>query len=249
MSEHHTCHCGRPAPGTNLCNTCAENTRDRLLRIADRWDALTQALTWRETPTAGQAPPTLTPDPDAGAGNAVGIVANGQAGHAMTRAASTIRYIASVLRDEYDDRNKPFNPPTTDGSMDDIPKLARWIGMWHMAYIAHTLPDEGTVEAIVADVRDAERAVYRALHPSGIHWAPVNLGCEQHATTDLGERSPCPGAMWAKVGGDLMPDLVCDTDPTHTIEPKTWERQGWRRRFTRPLNPTGLALLARKIAR
>ena len=196
MTDAHACPCGRPAPGTNLCGRCADATRDRLLRIADRWPTLTAALQWRETPSAGPVPPKPRPvEYDDGAGNATGLTTNGQASYAMTKAASVVRYVASVLRDEYDDTGKPFNPPATDGSMDDIPKLARWIGMWHMAYLAHRFPDEGTVEAIRDDVRDAEKATFRAVRPTGEHWAPVNLDCGEHGTSDLGERIDCPGRI------------------------------------------------------
>jgi hypothetical protein len=250
VSETHACHCGKPAPDTHLCTRCAENARDRLLKIADRWPALTAALQWRETPTAGPNPPRpRLVEPDDGAGNATGLVTNGQASRAMTKASSLVWYVASVLRDDYDDRAKPFNPPATNGSMDDVPKLARWIAMWHMDHIVRKIPDEGTVEAIAGDIDDAERAVYAALHPRGEKWASVNLGCTDHATTDLGERVPCPGHMWAKVGGDLMPDLVCDHDPLHVIEPGVWERQGWKARLSGPLHVAGMARLARRLAR
>ncbi len=247
MTEAHACPCGRPAPNANLCNGCAEHTRDRLLAIADRWPTLTNALTWQDTPHAADTPPKPRHvDPDEGAGNPTGLTINETAAHAMRNAANVIHYIASVLHDEYDDHGKPFNPPATNGTLDDIPKLARWIGMWHMAYIAHKLPDEGTVEAIRDDVKRAEHLTYRAIHPSGIKWTPVNLACTDHATTDLGERTPCPGNMWAKVGGDLMPDLVCDADPEHVINPDTWERQGWKRRLGQA---TGAARLLERIAR
>ena len=250
MTDVHACHCGTPAPNANICNGCADGTRDRLLLIADRWTELTHALQWRETPHAGHTPPRpRLMDPNDGAGNATGITLNGQAIRAMDRAADVIRYTAMVLRGAYNDTGKPLNPPPTDGSMDDIPKLARWIGMWHLEYLARRLPDEGIMEAIVADVTDAERRVYRALHPAGTHWAPVNLDCDDHDTSDLGERIPCPGRMWAKVGTDLMPDLVCDHSPEHTIEPGTWERQGWRRRLRQPLNPNGMAKLAQRLTR
>lgn len=247
MTEHR-CPCGAPAPAANLCAGCADRTRDRLLRIADLWPELTQALAWRDQPPAGDAPPARLHVPEPG-GNATGLTVNAQAMRAMDKAASTVRYIASVMRGEYDDRAKPFNPPSTDGSMDDVPKLARWLGMWHMHYLAVRFPDEGTVEAIRDDVRAAENAVYRATHPSGIHWAPVNLACEDHSTDDEGQRVECGGSMWALVGRDVMPDLVCDVDPEHTIEPKVWERQGWRRRLWQPLHPSGMARLAQRLAR
>lgn len=250
MTDTHTCPCGTPAPNANICNGCADGTRDRLLLIADRWTELTHALQWRETPHAGNTPPRpRLIDPNDGAGNATGITLNGQAIRAMDRAADVIRYTAMVLRGAYNDTRKPLNPPPTDGSMDDIPKLARWIGMWHLEYLARRLPDEAVMEAIVADVTDAERRVYRALHPADTHWAPVNLGCDQHSTTDMGERVPCPGHMWAKVGGDLMPDLVCDIDVEHVVEPGVWERQGWKRQLSQPLHTSGLRHLATRLAR
>ena len=35
----------------------------------------------------------------------------------------------------------------------------------------------------------------------------------------------------------------------HTVEPGTWERQGWRRRLRQPLHPSGMAKLAQRLAR
>ena len=112
-----------------------------------------------------------------------------------------------------------------------------------------TAPPENVVHAIAGDLITAETATYHALHPRGIHWAPVNLACDDHDTSDLGERIPCPGRMWAKVGTEVMPDLVCDHNPEHTVEPGTWERQGWRRRLRQPLHPSGMARLAQRLAR
>ena len=108
-------------------------------------------------------------------------------------------------------------------------------------------PDLGL--RIAGDLITAETATYRALNPRGIHWAPVNLACDDHDTSDLGERIPCLGRMWAKVGTEVMPDLVCDHNPEHTVEPGTWERQGWRRRLRQPLHPSGMARLAQRLAR
>ena len=112
-----------------------------------------------------------------------------------------------------------------------------------------TAPPENVVHAIAGDLITAETATYRALNPRGTHWTPVNLACDDHDTSDLGERIPCPGRMWAKVGTEVMPDLVCDHNPDHTVEPGTWKRQGWRRRLRQPLNPSGMARLAQRLAR
>ena len=38
-------------------------------------------------------------------------------------------------------------------------------------------------------------------------------------------------------------------NPEHTVEPGTWERQGWRRRLRQPLHPSGMARLAQRLAR
>lgn len=44
-----------------------------------------------------------------------------------------------------------------------------------------------------------------------------------------------------------MPDLQCSEDPDHVIEPTTWERAGWKRRFSQALNPEGLRRLAERM--
>lgn len=245
----HVCPCGQPAPDTHICATCAERVRDNLLTIAERWPELENALQWRETPNAGPIPPQPGDiDPDEGVGNVTGLTVNEQVIHAMRKSASIVRYCTLTLRDEADRVGTPHTPPRTDGSLDDTPKLARWVALAN-AYTLTTAPPENVVHAIAGDLITAETATYRALNPRGIHWAPVNLACDDHDTSDLGERIPCPGRMWAKVGTEVMPDLVCDHNPEHTVEPGTWERQGWRRRLRQPLHPSGMARLAQRLAR
>ena len=63
----------------------------------------------------------------------------------------------------------------------------------------------------------------------------------------MGERIPCPGTLWAKLDTGIMPDLTCDADPTHVTSPTVWERQGWKRRFNRPLDQGGLQRLGERL--
>ena len=71
--------------------------------------------------------------------------------------------------------------------------------------------------------------------------------CTMHTTDEHGARVPCTGVLVAKVGTGRMPDLRCSEDPDHVIEPTTWERAGWKRRFSQALNPEGLRRLAERM--
>ena len=69
----------------------------------------------------------------------------------------------------------------------------------------------------------AERAAY----PSGRRWIPLHIACLEHGTSDKGERVVCPGQYRALLDPEkpgLIPDMVCEADPTHRISPLDWQR-------------------------
>lgn len=226
----HTCPIdGQPIHDTaTICAGCGDTMRDNLTRIADRWAELEDALSWREdTPSVrgGRVKNGM---------KSVGTVLNEQASTARRTATDTVWFAVQVLRSELDDAGRAFNPPPHPAGHESTPTLARWLARWHVPHFTHKSDEETAVE-IANDLAEAERQVYRATHPSGVHWRPVNLTCDRHGTSDTGQRTPCPGTMWAQVGRDMMPDLVCDADPTHVIAPGVWERAGWKRKTARHL--------------
>lgn len=240
MSEH-DCHCGRPigAAGGNLCTTCGDQLRESLHKIADRWTALEQCLTEREATDRseqGKAKNGM---------KAVGTTINEAAATARRACTDAVWFTIQVIRDDLDTAERPFTPPPTNANrtQDDTPTLARWIADWQVAHITHRTARE-TAEEIARDVSAAEAATHKVVDVGPVKRVKVGLPCEQHATSDTGERVPCPGEMEAKLS-QQMPDLVCTLDPSHRIAPDVWSRQYWRkahidegaaRRFLRKLH-------------
>lgn len=252
MTHANPCQCGRPIQDTaNICPECVGQMRRHLYLIADRWAELENALQWRQVfmgsiGTAETDAPTARGERKLAL--ATGANINEAAVRARRAATDVVWFIVQVLRDDFDEHGWTFTGPKLTGnrSQDQTPAVARWVASSALDHIAKRANRE-TAEEVVNDVAAAEGRVYRATNPTGIHWTPVNLSCDMWATSDLGERVPCPGDMWALVGNDLMPDLICDHDETHTIDPKVWERNGWKRRLRTNLDEGGLARLAAKL--
>lgn len=255
-----------------ICPTCVETLRENLTKIADRWAELEDALTWREVVAGekgkaknGMVAVGTTLNEQAvnarrKATDAVWFtlqVIRDDCDDALDSAAEAFDNAARELahRELWEDGvpeilgrlsaavdRAAFTPPRMDvRSQNHTPALARWIAAWQLSRISHNTEPETSAE-IVRDVIAAEKATFRATHPSGAHWTPVNLGCQDHGTSDQGERTPCAGAMFAYVGDDVMPDLVCSEDPTHVLKPEVWEREGWKRKHSVPMHPVGATL-------
>ena len=171
-------------------------------------------------PNAGPTPPQPGDiDPDEGAGNVTGLTVNEQAIHAMRKAASIVRYCTLTLRDEADRAGTPHSPPRTDGSLDDTPKLARWVALAN-AYTLTTAPPENVVHAIAGDLITAETATYRAStlaastgHPSTSPATTTTPATSVNASPALdgcGPRSEPKSCLTS-----------CDHNPEHTVEPGT----------------------------
>lgn len=248
------CHCGRPLPqGAVLCHRCGDDIADRLTKIADRWAELEDALQWREI-----VPGVIGTVQDDGPSDvahgerklplSTGTTLNQQAVNARRKATDVVWFMVQVIREDLDAAGRPFTPPPVTGNrtQDQTPILARWLAQWHVSHFTHRTERE-TAEEVAADVERAERDVYRATHPKGERWVPVNLMCDQWGTTTEGERVPCPGEMWAYVGRDVMPDLICNADETHRIEPQNWERSGWKKKHKQGLHPNGVARLVGRL--
>jgi hypothetical protein len=217
-----------------LCDKCAEYLKADLTFIAESWPDLEDALVSSEVVEGdkGKQKHGMV---------SVGTNLNEKVMAARQQAADVVWFILGVLRDDFDDMGRAFNPPTGG-----VPEMALWIATWHVDHLARTTADETSVE-IVSDVASAKRKVSSAAYPTGAHWIEVGLPCDQHGTSDLGERIPCEGILRALVGIGRMPDLVCTVDETHIVEPPVWERPGWRR-VHRQFNQAGVATLMKKIA-
>lgn len=233
MSGHKTCRCGQPiTDGAHLCATCVERFRRDLERIADRWNDLTDAL------SSSEVGPREMGRQKRGA-KVVGTQLNESVSRAMKQCREVVWFAAQVIREDCDDASKDFRlprNPTTE-------HLARWMLRWQVPHLTAVTAEETALE-IADDLARAERATFKALDPP--RWVVVT-GCTVHTTDDLGRPCACEGTLWAKVGAGVMPDLECDMDASHVISPGTWERQGWKRRFGRPLDEGGLRRLAERM--
>lgn len=225
------CSCGRPIhDGAHLCAECVSVMRGNLRKIVERRDDLFAALTASETGAAGMG---------GNHADSVGLALNDRAIKARQQVGDLAWFMVQVLRDDFDDLGRTFAPPK-NGS-DPFAVLA-WVERWHLPHLTAATAAE-TAEELANDVHNAEKATWDALEPS--RWVDVNLTCDEHGTTDLGERVPCEGQMRAKVGRGSLPDLVCNLDPSHRISPAQWERAQWRR--TRRLDEDAMRRLVRKI--
>ena len=233
MSGHIPCRCGKPiTDGAHLCSACVATLRENLERIADRWDDLTDALGSNE------------PGGDEKGRQKHGQVMTGTPfNEAVSRARKACNevlwFAVQVIRDDLDDAGRDFAPPRWKDEGD----MARWLLTWQVPHLTATTARE-TAEEIADDLAKAEKATFRALNPS--RWVSVT-DCTMHTTDEHGARVPCTGVLVAKVGTGRMPDLQCSEDPDHVIKPTTWERAGWKRRFSQALNPEGLRRLAERM--
>ena len=222
MTENR-CQCGRPIPDVaNLCPTCGDLLRDRLHKIADRWPDLELALTSSGGP-GGEQGKTKHGMVE------VGTNVNEAAIRARRACTDAVWFAVQVIRDDCDTTDKPFTPPRTSAnrSQDDTPMLARWLATWQVQHITHHT-DRESAEEISNDVRRAEERTFDVCEKDRERKIPTGLPCENHGTSDLGERVNCDGTMAATLS-DHMPDLVCSVDSTHRIPPDVWSRNYWKR--------------------
>lgn len=219
-----------------VCDECTERLREDLRFIADSWDDLEVQL------GAGQSVQFEQGKQTNGL-KATGLVINERASQARRDATETVWFVARALLDLADREDRVARFPDDQTT----PTLARWIADWQAHRLVRGLIGRTTAQSIVEDTRAAAKAVRSAAYPTGAHKVDVGLPCEQHGTSESGERVRCVGIMTAIVGTGVMPDLVCSVDESHRLEPQVWEREGWKRLHRAALNPLGVAALARKI--
>lgn len=238
--SRHLCQCGKPIhDGANLCAHCVGAMRRDLRTIAERWEDLEAALT-----APGAAPLHLVP-PERGdldnTGNPVGIDLNEMVVKARTLTSELAWFMVQVVRDDYDDLGRSFRAPVDQS----VPSLLLWLERWHLSHIVGKDGNPETAQEIADDIHKAEKATFNALN--AVRIVHVGIPCVEHGTSDMGERVPCSGHMTARATGEVVPPLVCSEDRSHKIAPDSWQRDGWRKRFARPLDHAGMAALAAKI--
>lgn len=208
-----------------FCPRCIDKVRDRLLEMAGMWPDLTAALTRPEVnPLARDEQGKQT----RGMGSQ-GLAINERASDAMASIRQYALFLARILVNERD-----ATPPSSE-----TPELLRWAAAWHLGYLT-SHPDEGLAQSVLDDAHDHARAGRRVAYPSGARRVETGLPCTEHATSETGERVPCPGTLYGvAVPGTTtyatLPDLVCTEDPTHRIDPATWRSSRWQARQQRAM--------------
>lgn len=185
----------------------ALDARDHLLAIADTWPDLLDRL-GREGRAGGEKVKGTRP---------VGLVINEKVSDAMAELTAWVGFLAHVLIDETD-----WTPPPGGGVPTTLANIARErIGH----FTAH--PDEMLRLSFFEDAQTMRRLAERAAYPSGRRWIPLHIACLEHGTSDQGERIVCPGEYRVLLDPEkpgLIPDMVCEVDPSHRISPLDWQR-------------------------
>jgi hypothetical protein len=218
-----------------FCPTCIDKAGDYLREIADAWDDLEESLV-----SAGGA----AGEPVKGS-REFGLQLNERASEAHVKANADLWAFARMVLEWADDQGRDIAGPADRSA----PGRARWIADWHLSvFTVHA----GRYSALgfIEDVWADRRAVRSAAYPSGARKVETGLPCVEHATSDLGERIPCAGTMvaWVRPHMGMLPDLVCDVDGQHKVDPATWQRQGWKRAHTGPLDQAAMARLAERMS-
>ena len=203
-----------------LCVVCVDRGRRDLCAIADAWADLEDALQRPEVSRdeQGRAKHGLIE---------VGLPLNERASEARRKATEHVWFMVRVLDEDRAERGVTL-PLPADRS---LPGMARWLATWHMDELARMPGGDQLTLEMFRDLADAATAVKRAAYPSGGRRVDTDLPCEEHATSDVGDRVPCGGIMCAWVTPSMarLPDLVCSEDETHRLDPRTWQSRGWRR--------------------
>lgn len=210
-------HGGPRATGgrSHLCPVCEDRARDNLHAVADAWpDLQAQLVAIRALASSvfitGGSPGT-------------GIVLNELASDALLAATERAHWYARLVLTERGHTPSDAEPVG----------LLRWLAKNQVPWLA-AHPDQGVAEAFALDAAALARQARSAAYPAGWRTIPVPLACHAHVPDDPDVEDspthPCPGRMTARIRPDLhrLPDLVCDTDPAHTIPPDVWQRQGWK---------------------
>jgi hypothetical protein len=207
-----------------FCQSCVDRMAEQLQDIADAWDDAEANLATSIEVGAGEQGRKKH---DMVSGD-IGL--NEHAVRARRAATEIVWFLARVVMDAADEAGTRIYLPTVQ----TVPTLATWLADWQMSRILGFV-GELSATAMLRDLREARRLVRSAAYPSGGRKVQTGLPCEQYGTSDLGERVLCAGHMYAWVSPLMTrtPDLVCDVDNTHRLDPATWERAGWKRAHAR----------------
>jgi len=211
---------------TDTNEHAALEARRHMLAIADAWPDLEDRL-GREGSTVGdKVSGTKTP----------GLVINEHVSDVMGEVREWVTFLARALIDETD-----WTPPAGG-----TPELLHDIATNRIGHFTEH-PDEGLRLAFHDDAREMHRKVMGAAYPRGIRTIRLGIPCDEHTTSDLGERVPCPGQYETRLDPEeSIGDLVCSTDPEHRMTPLEWQRSQRRRDVARDRDLDALLAGSRK---
>jgi len=217
-----------------FCPACIEKASEKLHAIADAWADLEDVIV--STGGAGSEPVKGTKD--------VGLVLNEKASTARAKTSADLWAYARMVLEWGDEHGRNMTGPAKS----TIPALAQWLADWHLSVLTVHAGRYSAV-AFMEDVWSDARAVRAAAYPTGARKVPTGLRCTEHVTGVDGDRLPCPGQMvaWVRPQASTLPDLVCEDDRTHVVDPATWQRVGWKRAHA-TLDPGAMLRLAERLA-
>lgn len=226
----------RPTEGRGwFCPACEDRLRANLTFIAERWAPLTVAVTSVEAVTGEQGRQKR-------GGKTHGLRVSHDAIEARRRADVLVSFMVHDLLDRWDEQDRTLPLPERR----DTPALAKWLADWRVIDFT-THPGDQVALEVWTDAADVARRIRWATTPRP-SIIDVGIPCDEHGTSDLGERVPCEGRLTAAVtSGQSLPDLRCSADPTHLVTVSEWMHASWKR--TRSLDPGAVRDLVRQIGR
>lgn len=196
------CSSEKLAPGRTVCKTCTGTLRGLLTDLPDKMEALTAAL--------GRL--LRFQDRVGGKDAETPVPVNEKVSDVAYRARTTLLVWTDHVAQA---RNEP-TPDTWARIAQFLDVRATWIAAQDAGPDAYT------------DLIDALRDVNRVIDRPRYRRIPVHVPCVQHTTSDLGERTPCPGTYYVTLDNTqsftAVPDMICDQDPTHRLTPAEWQR-------------------------
>lgn len=221
-----------------FCSPCTDAMRENLDLIATAWTDIERALVSMGGALREQAGRQKR------GGKTHGLVLNETVVEARTKSTALLRFMVLDIRDTCDSTGRVLLLPRVR----TVPIVARWIAQSRVGDFAAHESDHIALETW-DDLAEIRGLIMRGAYPLGVGKLSLGIPCEQHATTDMGERVPCPGTLYTLTSrrADGYSDLVCTEDKAHRVAPSEWLAGSWRRRHTRDMDPDGVAALLGRL--
>ena len=181
-----------------------------MLAIAAAWPDLLTKLGREGSAASDGMPKPVSRTP--------GLVINEHISQTMAEVREWVTFLTRVLIDE-----AKWTPPHTD-----TPRLITRIARERIGHFTEH-PDDLLRMAFYDDAVEMRRKVERAAYPDGYRTLDTRIPCEEHGTSDAGERIVCAGTYTVRPRADgVMPDLICSAERQHRVSPVEWSRSSWK---------------------